>query len=49
MASRAHQLPAKFPKLAGLMDDAASDVLVFMNFPKVASGADPVVRLDNME
>lgn len=30
----ADQLRAKFPKLADLMDDAESDVLAFMTFPK---------------
>jgi putative transposase len=30
----ADQLRAKFPKLAALMDDAESDVLAFMTFPK---------------
>jgi putative transposase len=30
----ADQLRAKFPKLAALMDDAESDVLAFMSFPK---------------
>jgi putative transposase len=30
----ADQLRAKFPKLAGLMDDAEPDVLAFMTFPK---------------
>jgi putative transposase len=30
----ADQLRAKFPKLATLMDDAESDVLAFMSFPK---------------
>lgn len=32
--SVADQLRAKFPKLAVLMDDAESDVLAFMSFPK---------------
>jgi putative transposase len=30
----ADQLREKFPKLATLMDDAESDVLAFMSFPK---------------
>jgi transposase-like protein len=30
----ADQLRTKFPKLAALMDDAESDVLAFMTFPK---------------
>ena len=30
----ADQLREKFPKLAALMDDAETDVLAFMNFPK---------------
>jgi putative transposase len=34
----AHQLRAKFPKLAVLMDDAEIDVLAFMGFPKAHRG-----------